>query len=100
MMQWFLGEWKFIFFILNFLIGAGLWALSKTYAKKEEVNHIVKKVSALEIAFEAQPNKNEIHNIELQIKEIKGEFHGVKKLLARVSNQLDMLVENELKGSK
>jgi hypothetical protein len=97
--MWLAENWKMIVFLLNTFFIIAVWAMRNTFAKKDDVIHLEKCVTALELTVKSMPNTTELHNVELQMREIQGEFDGVKKLLARVSYQLDMLVENELKGA-
>jgi hypothetical protein len=99
-LMWFADNWKMIVFLLNTFFVIAVWAMRNTFAKKEDVIHLEKCVVALESTIKSMPSKSEIHSVELQMKEIQGEFDGVKKLLNRANYQLDMLVENEIKGSQ
>ena len=99
MMQWFLDNWKLLAFILNLTIAAMLWALSKTFAKKDDVSEAIKRIDKIEYELKELPSGNDIHHLEKQVVALKSQIDGLGRLLARVSNQLDMLVENELKGS-
>ena len=100
MINWLLKYYPLVIVLCNLIFGLIVWALHKTYAKHEKVEQLEKEVLLIKNDVSNLPENQDIHTVELQLKELKGEFDGVKKLLGRVSNQLDMLVENELKGSK
>jgi Protein of unknown function (DUF2730) len=100
-MDWFLKYWPILLFVFNVIGALVLLALHKTYAKKEEIVALDKRLAVSEQAIaitEKAIAEMDTHNIELQLKELKGEFDGMNRLLNRAANQLDMLVENELKG--
>jgi hypothetical protein len=91
-----LPYWPVLLFCLNFIGALVVLLLHKTYAKAEDVSELDKRQSITE----KQVNDMDTHNIELQLKELKGEFDGMNRLMNRAVNQLDMLVENELKGTR
>jgi hypothetical protein len=102
-MEWLLKYWPILLFCFNCLIAIIFVFLHKTYAKKETVNDLDMRLTVTEksvIDIEKAVDELDTHNIELQIKELKGEFEGMNRLMNRAANQLDMLVENELKGPK
>lgn len=102
-MDWFLKYWPILLFVFNVIGALVLLALHKTYAKKEEIVALDKRLAVSEQAIlvtEKAIAEMDTHNIELQLKELKGEFDGMNRLLNRAANQLDMLVENELKGTQ
>jgi len=100
MLAWLLEYWKLLALLINSAFIFVVWAMSKTFAKKEDFTHLEKTVESLKSVVKTVPTSADLHSVELQMKEMQGEFGGVKKLLSRVSYQLDMLVENEIKGSK
>jgi hypothetical protein len=100
-MDWFLKYWPILLFIFNVISALVLLALHKTYAKKEEIVALDKRLSVSEQAIvitEKAIAEIDTHKIELQLKELQGEFSGQRNVLNQVNNQLSMLVENELKG--
>lgn len=102
-MEWFLKYWPILVFVFNVIGALILLALHKTYAKKEEIVSLDKRLAVSEQAIiitEKAIAEMDTHKIELQLKELKGQFDGMNSLMNRAANQLDMLVENELKGSQ
>jgi hypothetical protein len=98
----FFKYWPILAFAFNFLGALIIWALHKTYAKKEEVVALDLRLAVSEQAItvtEKAIAEIDTHKIELQLKELQGEFSGQRNVLNQVNSQLSMLVENELKGS-
>ena len=95
-MDWLLKNYSFVVIGFNAIFGLIIFALHKTYAKRDDVQNIEKRLSITE----KEISDTDIHKVELQLNELKGQFDGMNKLLSRAANQLDMLVENELKGSQ
>jgi hypothetical protein len=71
-----------------------------TYNKEAQHIHLATRVQKLETKVEALPDKTTIHRVESEVKELKGLLTGINQLQKRMNNQVDMLVENEIKGSK
>lgn len=102
MAKWFLMYWPILLFVFNVIGALILLALHKTYAKKEEIVALDKRLAMSEQAIDVTEKaiaEIDTHKIELQLKELKGEFSGQRSTLNQIHIQLGMLVENEIKGA-
>lgn len=120
-MEWLQKYYPALLIIGNAIFWLIAWALQKTYAKRESVNSLDKRLIVIEKTIEDMPNKTDFHGLELLLKELatklddiphtkdisdlkadfkelRGESSERKILLNRLSIQIDQLVENELKG--
>ena len=74
--------------------------IEDTYSKKEDHTTLSERVNTIETKVNNLPDKTTIHRVESEVKELKGLLTGINQLQKRMNNQVDMLVENEIKGSK
>lgn len=123
-MDWIIANFKMLQILVWGLVGLIIWALAVTFLKKKdyqkdhgelkervktleqtytEKNHhteLASKVTKIETKLEELPDKNAMHNLEKEVGELKGSLSGIQNLLKNINNQVNMLVENEIKGSK
>jgi len=74
--------------------------IEDTYSKKDDHTELSQRVNTIETKVNQLPDKTTIHRVESEVKELKGLLTGMNQLQKRMSNHVDMLVENEIKGSK
>ncbi|OUR89897.1 hypothetical protein A9Q81_20785 [Gammaproteobacteria bacterium 42_54_T18] len=102
MVAWFLEYWKLLALIINGVFILVVWAMSKTFAKKDAVNESIvsldKRIDLLDVAVENLPDKDLTHKLELRIEQLSGDIKRIEPGLISVKNLSDMLLENELKG--
>jgi len=117
----FINEYfKVIQFVLWAFFAVVVWALTVTFVKKTENAELKERVKSIEDTYntsiahikletkvttiEAQiksiPSSQTIHGLEKEMGEMKGSVDGMKDLLKNINNHVNMLVENEIKGSK
>lgn len=119
-MDWFVDNFKIIQVVLTVIFFIVVWALTATFAKKKDHSDLTSRVSEIELTYskhehhtrlaqrvntiEAKvnelPDKTTIHRVESEVKELKGLLTGMNQLQKRMSYHVDMLVENEIKGSQ
>lgn len=119
-MEWFVNNFRIIQVVLTVIFFLVVWALAATFSKKKDHNELTTRVKEIELTYSKQqnhtkleqrvntietkvdelPNKTTIHRVESEVKELKGLLTGMNQLQKRMSNHVDMLVENEIKGSK
>ena len=71
--------------------------LAKTYAKRESVAALEGRVSMVEQKIADLPSERELHKLQLDISDLRGELRAVRPELAQLRRLSDLLLENELK---
>jgi len=71
--------------------------LVKTYAKREDVTVLQNRMSAVEQKINGLPSEGDLHKLQLEISELRGELREVRPELAQLRRLSDLLLENELK---
>ena len=119
-MDWFVNNFRIIQVVLTVIFFIIVWALAATFSKKKDHSELTSRVSEIELTYSKHeqhtrlaqrvntietkvgelPDKTTIHRVESEVKELKGLLTGMNQLQKRMSNHVDMLVENEIKGSK
>ncbi len=74
--------------------------LVKTYAKREDVQALRDRVISVEQRVADMPGKEDLHKLQLEISELRGDIREVRPDLAQVRRISDLLLENELNGAK
>lgn len=74
--------------------------LTKTYAKREAVESLKSEVVRLEQRLDDLPSERELHALQLEISELRGDLREIKPELRQVNRLSDLLLENELKEGK
>ncbi len=82
------------------LLAGRVAKIEDTYSKKEAHTELAERVRTVETKVDELPDKTTIHRVESEVKELKGLLTGINQLQKRMNNHVDMLVENEIKGSK
>ena len=119
-MDWAVENFKFVYTIVWVLSGLVVWALAVTFAKKKDHQQLTDRVSTLEQTYtkdddhqalakivntlatkiDELPDSKAFNQLDKDISELKGSVDGMSNLLSNISQQVSMLVENEIKGSK
>lgn len=71
--------------------------LSKTYAKQESLTQLKREVDRIESRLEELPTRTELHKLNLEIANLRGDIKALSPQLARMQYMSDLLLENELK---
>lgn len=71
--------------------------LVKTYAKREDVSALQNRMGAVEQKISGLPSEGDLHKLQLEISELRGELREVRPELAQLRRLSDLLLENELK---
>nr|WP_211185866.1 DUF2730 family protein [Brenneria salicis] len=74
-----------------------MFLLAKTYAKREEMDSLTHRVSAMETVIASMPNQKELHALQLEMSNLRGDLKALAPKLAQVQRISDLLLENELK---
>lgn len=91
------GYWAIIWAL--FMSGVNLLhlLLAKTYARREEMEKVSSRLNILEKAVEGMPTRQELHNLQLDMSNLRGEIREFSGTLRQASRISDLLLENELK---
>lgn len=91
------GNWAIIWAL--FMSGVNLLhlLLAKTYACREEMEKVSGRLNILEKAVEGMPTRQELHNLQLDMSNLRGEIREFSGTLRQASRISDLLLENELK---
>lgn len=91
------GNWAIIWAL--FMSGVNLLhlLLAKTYAHREEMEKVSSRLNILEKAVEGMPTRQELHNLQLDMSNLRGEIREFSGTLRQASRISDLLLENELK---
>ena len=91
------GNWAIIWAL--FMSGVNLLhlLLAKTYARREEMEKVSGRLNILEKAVEGMPTRQELHNLQLDMSNLRGEIREFSGTLRQASRISDLLLENELK---
>ncbi|ACQ92363.1 conserved hypothetical protein [Tolumonas auensis DSM 9187] len=71
--------------------------LVKTYAKREDVILLQNRMTSAEQKISGLPSEGDLHKLQLEISELRGELREVRPELAQLRRLSDLLLENELK---
>ncbi len=74
--------------------------LSKTYAKKETVTDLQKDLESVKGKVDELPSKDELHNLHLEIANLRGDLKAVGPQLTQVAKVSDLLLQNEFTKEK
>jgi len=74
--------------------------LSKTYAKREEVDEVKKKMDDLKAQVDALPTRDEITKLTLELSEARGEMRELRAQIQPVENLAQMLLDQALNNDR
>ncbi len=75
-----------------------VWAIKKTYASKENVEGLNRRLTQLEGEIKQLPDKDDMHKLELTITTVNGKMDGLSQQMEKLQRTTEMLLENELQG--
>ncbi|XCE73488.1 DUF2730 domain-containing protein [Mangrovibacter phragmitis] len=91
------GNWAIIWAL--FMSGVNLiqLLLAKTYVKREELELVRNRIQTLETNIEVLPGQKDLHQLQLEMSNLRGELRELAPSIRQVSRISDLLLENELK---
>ncbi len=91
------GNWAIIWAL--FMSGVNLiqLLLAKTYAKREELEQVRNRLQGLENTIAVLPSQKDLHQLQLEMSNLRGELRELAPSIRQVSRISDLLLENELK---
>nr|ELR5228514.1 DUF2730 family protein [Providencia rettgeri] len=93
-------HWSIIWAVATSVVSLVLLLLSKTYAKRDEVEVMKQQLNQLESSLSTLPNRAELHNLQLEIASLRGDIKAVSPELRQLRHLSDLLLQNELKEKK
>ncbi|ATA26598.1 hypothetical protein BIY26_09000 [Brenneria goodwinii] len=89
--------WGIIWALVMTGVNLVMILLAKTYVKREEVDTLKSRVTAMETVIASMPNQKELHALQLEMSNLRGDLKALAPKLAQVQRISDLLLENELK---
>ncbi|MFA0113771.1 DUF2730 family protein [Vibrio sp. 10N.261.46.E11] len=74
--------------------------LSKTYARREEVQDVRREMDELKAQVDAMPTRDEITKLTLELSESRGEMKELRAQMRPVEHLAQLLLEQRLKDDK
>ncbi len=95
----FIKEWWTVLWAMVLTVtGVIQVLLAKTYAKREELEAVTMAVDQLKAKVEALPSSDEMHALQLDISELRGDLKGLKEQLKPAQHLIQLMLEDRLKG--
>ncbi|AYA42479.1 DUF2730 domain-containing protein [Xenorhabdus nematophila] len=90
-------NWAMVWAAATTAFNVILVLLSKTYAKRDEMEGLKMQVHQLEISLSTLPNRQELHTLQLDIANLRGDLSALQPELRQLRHLSDLLLQNELK---
>ena len=100
MLDFIVTNWVKIYAIISLCFYLLIWVMKKTYASKEWVERLDKRLTKIEDEVKHLPKRDDLHQLELIITNLSGKVDGIARQLDKINRTTDMLLENELQGDK
>ncbi|ELM3734814.1 DUF2730 domain-containing protein [Edwardsiella piscicida] len=91
------GNWAIIWALFMSGINLIQLLLAKTYAKREELEQVRNRLQGLENTISVLPSQKDLHQLQLEMSNLRGELRELAPSIRQVSRISDLLLENELK---
>ena len=91
------SNWAVIWAVLMSGVTIVQLLLAKTYARREELEKVSSRLNILEHAVDGLPTRKELHNLQLEMSNLRGELRELAPSIRQVSRISDLLLDNELK---
>ncbi|MBE4621005.1 DUF2730 family protein [Vibrio navarrensis] len=86
--------------IFSSLVMVGLVFLSKTYAKREDLAKVEKKVDDLQAQVDSMPTQENITDLLVELANTRGEMKELRAQIQPVEHLARLLLEQRLKDDK
>ncbi|EPT7427254.1 DUF2730 family protein [Vibrio cholerae] len=86
--------------IFSSLVMVGLVLLSKTYAKREDLAKVEKKVDDLQAQVDSMPTQENITDLLVELANTRGEMKELRAQIQPVEHLARLLLEQRLKDDK
>lgn len=91
------GNWTIIWALFMSAVSVIQLLLAKTYVKREELDLMRQRVQGLEKTIAVLPSQKDLHQLQLEMSNLRGELRELAPSIRQVSRISDLLLENELK---
>ena len=91
------GNWTIIWALFMSAVSVIQILLAKTYVKREELDLMRQRVQGLENTIAVLPSQKDLHQLQLEMSNLRGELRELAPSIRQVSRISDLLLENELK---
>ena len=92
--------WGVIVGVAGFFFGWVKFTAAKTYALKDDLNKIEKRLDVLEQGYKSVASKEHIHKISIQVERLAGEMKRIDSVLRRTEAILQRQEEYLLNGGR
>ncbi|EGR0523039.1 DUF2730 family protein [Vibrio cholerae] len=86
--------------IFSSLVMVGLVLLSKTYAKREDLAKVEKKVDDLQAQVDSMPTQENITDLLVELANTRGEMKELRAQIQPIEHLARLLLEQRLKDDK
>ncbi|WP_036845628.1 DUF2730 family protein [Photorhabdus khanii] len=90
-------NWAIMWAAVTVTFNVVLVLLSKTYAKRDDVELLKMQVRQLEGSLSSLPNQKELHALQLEMANLRGDLKAALPELRQLRHLSDLLLQNELK---
>ncbi|GKX57627.1 hypothetical protein SOASR030_37390 [Leminorella grimontii] len=93
-------HWSMVWSIGSAIVICALTVMARTYAKRDDVELLKTRMNALEKSLSSLPNQKELHALQLDMANLRGDLKAALPELRNLRNLSDLLLQNELKEKK
>lgn len=86
--------------VITFFIMVVLVLLSKTYAKREDVTRVEKKVDDLQAQVDSMPTQERVTELIVELANTRGEMKELRAQIQPIEHLARLLLEQRLKDDK
>ncbi|MCW8334247.1 DUF2730 domain-containing protein [Vibrio europaeus] len=97
---WIKTYWPIAWAALSTLGMLVLALLSKTYAKRDELEEVRRDVDELHTKIDQLPTDEEVNRLRLELSEMRGELKELRAELKPINHLSQLLLEQRLKDDK
>lgn len=88
--------WPMLWAVVISAVQIILILLSKTYARREELNEVKQEVQKLKSDVDALPASEYVHQLKVELAEVRGEIKELSAALKPVNHLAQLLLEQQL----
>lgn len=103
MLAAFKENWPIIWASISTLISVITLVLTKTFAKREDVERVDKRVDSVErdvttinITVKNLPSRNELHQLQLDMSEFRGDLKALLPELKQIRHMNNLIIEGKV----
>lgn len=100
MENWLTTYWPIVWAIVSTIGMVILVLLSKTYAKREDLEIVKTQVSKMQSQMDNMPTKDSVMNLRHELAETRGEMKELRAMIKPVEHMAQLLLEQRLNDDK